>query len=424
MAAPAPVPRPSPVPDPHDPFASLDPALPLALLPVRIETRFFLGHQPPELRIRIFPDAVHADGHQDALLRSEQSAGRAFWARVAEAPGDAAGRDAAFAWLSERLGPWRAAWVATALRPAPGPGGGPPRPPAVPTLIPGAPTWARLLPERFAVVLLAAEERHGPWWGGRLADPIPFAPGPADTGELGTRDWLTAQGLDWVHDFDAAERVGLGIRIDLSGFSAAQRAAGFDELLVFGVRDGDQQQAMGALLRAHRYTEGLDFIPPGTPTNATETSGPGLSLDDPDLSALCAAELDQRPAPSRPPLTREGDLYRRSAGDAAAIALGLTGSTALDRCLHAQRADLPRALAMNLALWPALGGHYADHLLDGVLTHEQRAWVRDWGMTFARGGGPLPTLLVGAQPYGLLPVMSVFLLSAGRKDEHTTASRG
>jgi hypothetical protein len=403
------VPPPTP-PNPTTTFARLDAALPLAMLPVRLETRFFLAHDPPELRVRIFPDAIHADGHHEGLLRSELAAGRAFWRRTREAGTDTAARDAAFAWLAERLGPWRAAWVATALKPADGDAE-----PPIETRVAGSPTWARLLPVQFAAVLYDNELRvHGPWWGAGLADEVALAPGPADTGDgLDGREWLTAQGLAWTHDFGEAESAGLGIRIDLSAFSAEQRERGFEELVVLGVQPGDQQEPLRELLFAHRYTGGLDFIPQGTPTNTTETSGPGMSLDAPDLTVLRAAELDGRPAGPRHRLADEGDLYRQSAADAASVALGLGGPNALDRSSNAQLAELPNALAMNRALWPALGGHYADHLLDGVLSGADRGWLRDWSVHFVRGGGPLPTLLVGAQPYGLLPVSLVDRVADG-----------
>ena len=48
--------------DPSLSFSALDRALPLALLPLRLEVRFWTASDPPELRVRIFPDAIHADG--------------------------------------------------------------------------------------------------------------------------------------------------------------------------------------------------------------------------------------------------------------------------------------------------------------------------------------------------------------------------
>ena len=49
--------------------------LPLALLPVRLETRFFAN----ELRVRIYPDKVHLDSHDPALDADELLWGKRFW---------------------------------------------------------------------------------------------------------------------------------------------------------------------------------------------------------------------------------------------------------------------------------------------------------------------------------------------------------
>ena len=62
---------------------------------------------------------------------------------------------------------------------------------------------------------------------------------------------------------------------------------------------------------------------------------------------------------------------------------------------------------MAQALWPAVGGHYLDALLAAPLGGDDRAWLRDWSSRFARGAAPLPALLVGRDPYGVLPVTQV-----------------
>lgn len=405
--------------DPTTPYQSLDPALPLVLLPVRIEARFSAPSEPPELRLRIYPDGIHADGHQSALTATEQKLGRAFWERSWRAGGDAAGKDAAFAWLAGQLGPWRAAWVARALTPtnqrqaptATVPDQQPLRPaprfPAVETLDTGSPSLARLLPLRWAAVAYRGDDSFGPWFGAPIPPDLAMAPGLVDVeGELDGRGLLDAQGLRWLYDFDEAVRVGMALRIDLTGLGANTP---FSELLVFGIQSGDQREAVEALFTAHRYTDGLDLIPQGKPTNATETAAATLHPDRPDLAVLRAAELDQGSAPDRPTVAADdmGALYRMAGADAASVALGLGKGNALDRTSSANLQELAHAEAMNQALWPATLGYYFDHILQGALDNEGRSWLRNWNTSFVRGGGMLPTLLVGAQPYGLLPVTLV-----------------
>ncbi|WP_227376274.1 hypothetical protein [Haladaptatus halobius] len=69
-----------------DPVADLD-GQPVALLPVRLETRF-VGPKDDsdaaaeELRIRVYPDQVHVDSHEPELTDNEVHWGRTFWTRV------------------------------------------------------------------------------------------------------------------------------------------------------------------------------------------------------------------------------------------------------------------------------------------------------------------------------------------------------
>ena len=63
-----PLPPPPPPVDPPqiDPairFTLLDPELPLALFPVRLEARFLPENQPTEIVVRVFPDEIHVDAH-------------------------------------------------------------------------------------------------------------------------------------------------------------------------------------------------------------------------------------------------------------------------------------------------------------------------------------------------------------------------
>src|SRR5689334_11210577 len=86
---------------------------PLALFPVRLETRFF----DSELRIRVYPDKVHLDSHDPALSANEQPWGRRYWELQWQAGSDDTRLREAWRMLAGRLGPERAAWVVRALTP-------------------------------------------------------------------------------------------------------------------------------------------------------------------------------------------------------------------------------------------------------------------------------------------------------------------
>ena len=65
-------------------IAALTSGVPIVLLPVRIETRWF--NSGNELRIRIFPDQIHADAHEPELTAAERDAGMVYWKAVFASP--------------------------------------------------------------------------------------------------------------------------------------------------------------------------------------------------------------------------------------------------------------------------------------------------------------------------------------------------
>src|SRR5680860_1887158 len=95
--------------DPNTLFESVS-SDPIAMLPVRLETRF--APDASELWIRIFPDAVHVHTHIEAISPEEQSAGIRYWH-------ERLGGSSTIAWrtlLSVVRAP-RAAWVVQSLTP-------------------------------------------------------------------------------------------------------------------------------------------------------------------------------------------------------------------------------------------------------------------------------------------------------------------
>src|SRR5512134_2676348 len=100
-------------------LAEVSPAdRPLALFPVRLETRFF--RQPDgssELRVRIYPDRIHIDSHEPDLTPAEEVWGKHYWTQVWRAGEDAQAQSNAWRQLADRYDAQRAAWIVRALRP-------------------------------------------------------------------------------------------------------------------------------------------------------------------------------------------------------------------------------------------------------------------------------------------------------------------
>src|SRR5262249_37171131 len=90
---------------------------------------------------------------------------------------------------------------------------------------------------------------------------------------------------------------------------------------------------------------------------------------------------------------------------AAASALGLPAGSILERVPLHDDAQLDLGAAMTAALWPATWGFALRSLPGRAVTPADVAWARELAIDAARGGGTLPTLRIGVDPYGLLPVM-------------------
>ena len=73
--------------DPADLVQALDAAHPVMLLPVAVQTRY--NDAATQLMIRIYPDAIHAFGHEPGLSDSEIDAGKRYWTQRFAVPADA-----------------------------------------------------------------------------------------------------------------------------------------------------------------------------------------------------------------------------------------------------------------------------------------------------------------------------------------------
>ncbi|MEO1091104.1 MAG: hypothetical protein AAFX81_10750 [Pseudomonadota bacterium] len=377
--------------------------LPLTLLPVRLETRFFtLGDQTTELRIRVYPDKIHIDSHDPTLSADEQLWGRRFWELTWAAGDDAARRRETWAMLAGRFGPPRAAWVARALTPT-NPGDRPTAPVAGP--LPQAPAFPEL--EQPDTGSQAARLRLLPrcWIATAYAGGVPIAlvNGPDIPADLVVSPDLLApvpegddvpavdEGMRWMIDFDSAEAVGMGLRLPLPKTTSPPAV---DLLLVAGVAEGDGSALLAQQFDAHRHADGLAFLAPGTPTNNTDAGRTPFQAPDPGHEASFAAEWG---------------TVAVAPGSAADLAARSFGTDAFARVAGADGGEEAIARAMISALWPATWGYFLAQMIgfDGELTLGARNWVRAHAVTHLRPGGPLPLLLCGRQPYGLLPTTSL-----------------
>jgi hypothetical protein len=408
--------------DPSQMIEALDGRHPIALLPVRLETRYVPVLAPTTLRIRVYPDDLNTIEHVPALTPEEWEKGRAYWeARFHHADNDAARllRD-----LTVIFGRGRATMIVrvlTPLNPVPGEGAAAdPTFPETETVDARAKaTRAVLLPDRWCAIGYAAPRREVfRIWGNRIADELLLSP-----------DWLatdnpeTLLGGDraWMIDFDAALAKGMALQItqqELNAQALQQHAVPFnlatgtlDRLIVVGVEWTKTAEESGAdltdLLAAHRDSTGLAFAELGTPTNNTESQASGYSPSQERTTGTTAAA--------------------DAGGEKDALQL-LTWAFGIapdelpaENIDGAHLADQRIALHMMNALWRGTFGHYLFELWNPDFADESKRFLKTRGlydtrwyaMRYLRPSGALPLLRVGKQPYGILPIVGKRFVTAG-----------
>ena len=398
-------------------------AAPLLLLPVRIETRFMDGVSESkggsELWVRVYPDQITVNGHHPELTAAELAAGNAYWDavwRAGDPPGDQDAVQAPWRGLVTRYGAPRAAWIVDQTTPlnigqrpaAPTPPGSTPSPapqPPSPPLTGSAwdsPAVASLLPQAWTVVLESGASSAS-YTGSPVTPSLAVSLSAADPSlASGFPDGLPVDaGMRWLVDFDVAVAAGMALRIAIT---PAQRQAGFDRVLVYGLCEPDAGSLVD-LLNAHHYSDGLAFAPQGSPTRNTSEAPSGYSRADPGALTSFAVELG-------PPLT--GD--QTADGPVAAGLLGVPASV-FDHVRFADRHDIRDGHDMVTALWPATLGYFLRQLGDGGLTEAQIEQARTWTIANMCPRGPLPAIAAGQLPYGILPVTSVALFEPDGDDQ-------
>ena len=351
---------------------ALSTTIPLALLPVRLETRFEEVGNVLELRVRIYPDTIHVDTHEPELTDDERAA-RARWI--------ASTRDVA-AWraLVDGVGVARATYIA-GLDDALDPGR-------------RADSWtrapvARLLPDRWTVVVTGPRMTPLRASSEPIRGDLVVGVGP-DDGEVATNTLSASTETAWIADFEVAVRAGMAVRIALP-----PRTMGPLDVVVFGTRDRDADAdaaAFATLIAAHRATHGAALRFPGMATNHTgdgPTPWSSVRSSDDELALALGAV-----APGS-----------GSAGAALADALGVAAATFARLPEAAARWIDGTAAAMHAALWPATLGYFLEQMLDGAEVDEPAIEAtRQLFVEHVRCRGGLPVLQLGRVPYGVVPI--------------------
>ena len=426
-------------------FGGLEGDLPILMFPLRLETRYqAFAAGPPALRIRVYPDDVNVQRHVTALTEAERAAARAYWeARFLALPprGEDESEDDFLARRQRAQALWgemvralrapRAAFVAQRLRPlnaavldAAGPA---PEPLPDPAFPPDGEAGSRLsaqplavmLPDRFCAVGIAVGGQvvfrcfGAPVPDVQAAAPV-IHPGDAPPAGGPPQDPFEGEAA-WLARYDAALAQGMAITVtqaDVDAFRQRNPAAPafslaqpLERLIVLGVdwtlSPDEAAAGVTALFEAHAASNGMAFVPIGTPTNNTGNESSGH-----------APANERDPATPEPPPPAPGT----SALEALRFALGLGDDALAASALPQERRDDAQlSRDMINALYRALAGHYLDEFWrDPKEPSRLKQWrqqsaldeLREHVVTHVRPAGPLQPLRIAMQPYGLLPVVA------------------
>jgi hypothetical protein len=370
--------------------------VPLAMPPVSIQVRTRPGaNGGTDFRIRVYPDSFHVNAHDPRLTADE-----AQWSQHLAAAATASGGilpQAEWAQAAGRFGPARTAYLLhpdanAGTRPGPW----------------AQPATATALPDQWLAIGYGPD---GSPLAASLGQPIPAAlqvPDPAqNVVPAAPGEPQVDPAVRWMIDFDEAVANGMGLVLTVDGGAAGTPPAPansggttslppgtgpatLSRLVVIGVRAAEATATLTGLLDAHHYTDGLELIGYGTPTNNTPTGPSGYTAADPGYTSSYTAEV-LRPA---------------ATGDAArlAAALGVPPSV-FAAAAAAPLTEQPDQQAMTALAWQATWGGFLTGLAGmGAARAEQ---LRSWAAAWVRPAGPLTALRAGTRPYGLLPVIDL-----------------
>ena len=403
-------------------LTTLDPRVPIALFPVRLETRFS-GQKPNvDLRLRIMPDKVFVRSFEEPLSKTERRTAQAFQDLIDKAEMDADEIRAQWRGLCANTDPLRLAWAMQVVR-------GTVDDPGDADTATMRRAQSLLLPEYWFVTGMVGEQVVFQQVSTDVSPNLAFTPDPDIPGVAD--DPSLDPALEWMFDFAKAEAAGMALRILLPP-EAQDR---IDALYVVGVKQHkngiyspaishqDLAIRVDETLRDHHYHRGAGFVSTGTPTNSTGKASSGWTDKPPEADALFIRELAEAAAD---PLLQVGGEFGSDLGlwpqgklattalnasnaGRLADALGLPDARLLRRFEHREGNEDARMRDMNRLIWPTSIGEFFNTMMDqpGKLDYLGDDFIeelRTWFVDHVRGGPVLPTLRLGDTPYGVMPI--------------------
>jgi hypothetical protein len=389
--------------------------IPVALFPVRLETKFKLNETKKELWVRVFPDDIAVVTHEKVLTKTEVEYGTAYWKAVWKAKDNEDEKKTAWKMIADKFDGNRAAWVAQERKPLNWSNADilvdendlqfPLAEITKPDSWTAAP-HTRILPDRFVLMgyqngVLKHMQVGKPVNDIVILGPAPMedADNPSITRNKADNRLQYGEEFKWMVDFELAVQQGLGFVVPLD---AATAVAGFERLLVVGIKlsadENDGKLLVEDLLNNHHYSsDGLGIIRQGTPTNNTDEKDAGYASQDPLQTISYYVEA------GKPLFTPVNAKENATDGQRLAEYLGIDYAP-LQYIVNSGAKDNVEAVAMNKALFSGTLGYYLNSMLNEVVPDESIEKLRVHFTNYVTGRGPISAIRIGSQPYGILPV--------------------
>ncbi len=391
-----------------------DSKVPILMIPIRLETKFVaLDSRNLQLWVRIFPDDIAIQQHEELLTQLEFNEGKNYWEQFFTIEKEDSENEEAKkeAWdnLKSQFGANRSTWVAKLTLPTNW---------SDRTLLENATEltfkipntfkshewtkapYTKMLPDKFVVTIFRRGRAVHEHVGNLIPDTLMLGHDPFDSDSAfkKTEDGIQFdQKFSWLSDFDQAVEIGMGMKIDLDRrFLLNNKDRSLEKIVVSGLSLSSDAQTsaniLGQLLDNHSYTTGLSILPQGTATNNTERDSSGYKPNE-EQQPKGYFEIPDVPLFQQDP---------NCDGSRLSKILGIHPFFLENVSLHNCR-DHAESVLMNRALYPATLGYYIETLLEGATPIKMHGLIKEFFVNQITSSGPLPAIRIGDQPYGLLP---------------------
>ncbi len=393
-----------------------------------------------ELWVRVYPDDIFVQTHEEKLTEDERDVGFAYWNEIWKAM---EGLDPGLTELCTRvenlkLGAWRvvegsygnsrAGYVIEKTKPTNHTGNAMElvAPPEFPVIELKDESWtetpkAEVLPDKFVIITQKGNTQKE-YICEPVTNPLPlsFDPTTLEEDEEGNpvTDFdetetgrIIPEYFRWMTDFEEAVKVGMGFRIPLEEDEIDE---GFDKIIALGIqtnsdKEANRRKVEQLFVNHHRKPGGMSFLPKGTPTNNTQKESSKKGADD-----IEPEESFKQQSTGFRLTTQHAE---KTDGQRLAEALGLDDSV-FQKVANADGMEARDAMRMNAVLWSATLGYFLPQLFTPDIDKATLNKVKEFFFNYVSGRGLLPSIRVDDQPYGILPTtaFSKWTLAEGHPD--------